>query len=460
MLVLLALLFPLHGKAAIKEKDPTTVQSGHACWLPDGQGRFFLPRGFVTVTEDQIGPVNYTADDYQRMLRYGANCQVIRLTLGKLGGWPGTTLQKNYLQQVDEMVLRARKAGLKTFFKMTVYGIEGFERPDGWDKLLNSEEHQQHLIKAWQTIWTLYQDDLSVIGYDLLNEPFRGSPDADYQKVSNEQLIPLYRKIIDELHLISPDKWALYQPLLLDHEDRKPRPILIFVTMNIPLDRERIIFAPHGYFPEFETHVKAVKHHLRQANISGAKLMMGEWGKSTQKETDASFDEQLKLQLHYTKVANLYDRNQMGTIKAWFTGTTQLHNKHTWSIFSDPVQVGSVERKYIVDVIARPCPLTVAGRVSSYGYDFKTRTFTLQLEPDTQTGPSEIYIGENRHYPDGFTVLYNEDLVFVYKPQTDNAIKNASGVFRFNQTSQRLIIERWPGKSDRGILKIKPGGMN
>ena len=261
-------------------ENPTAAKQGHPCWLPDGQGRYFLPHGYVTVTEDPTGPVRYTADDYQRMLRYGANCQVIRLTLGKLGGWPGYALQEDYLRQVDEMVRLGREAGLKTAFKMTVYGIKGFASQEGWNLLLGSHDRQQSLIKTWRIIWTRYRNDPSVFGYDLLNEPFRGSLAESYEQVTNERLIPLYRKIIDNLHLISPEKWALYQPLLLDKEDRGPGK-LPMAPMDLPLDRKKIIFAPHGYFPNAQLHAKAIQRHLREAEISSAPLMMGELGRQT-----------------------------------------------------------------------------------------------------------------------------------------------------------------------------------
>lgn len=433
----------------------TAGNPGYACWLPDGQGRYFLPRGYVTLTEDGALPVSYTADDYQRMLRYGANCQVVRLALGKLGGWPGHELQEEYLEQIDGMVRLAREAGMKTAFKMTVYGIKGFGKNKGWDKLLGSHGHQQQLAKAWETIWIRYKNDPSVFGYDLLNEPFRGSLDESYEQVTNARLIPLYRELIDRLQKTSPGKWAMYQPLLLDPSDRGPGK-LPMVPMDMPIGRQRIIFAPHGYFPNAKLHVKAVERHLREAELSGARLMMGEWGRQTYTKNDASLEEQLKYQLLYAELASLFDSHHMGTIKPWFIGTRHA-GEFTWAIFSDATATGSVERKFIVDVIARPFPLTVAGRVTSFGYDFTSRTLTVDLVPDRKRGPSEIFIGENRHYPDGFTVLYNGDVVLVYESDTKAPVANDSEAFRFDPGSQRLFVTRWPGTADCGRLEIKPG---
>ena len=57
--------------------------------LPDEHGRELVPAGFVAITEDRKGVIRYQPDDYHRMVRMGANFQVIRLSLGRLGGWPG-----------------------------------------------------------------------------------------------------------------------------------------------------------------------------------------------------------------------------------------------------------------------------------------------------------------------------------------------------------------------------------
>jgi hypothetical protein len=438
--------------------ESTVAVSPQSCWLQDERGRRFLPHGYVTITEDSVGPVRYTADDYRRILRYAANCQVIRLSLAKLGGWPGYEMQDGYLRQLDEMVQMGREAGLKAAFKMTVYGIRNFNKEKGWDQLLASDEHQRYLIETWKKLWTRYRTEPSVFGYDLLNEPFRGSLGESYEQVTRERLVPLYRKLIDQLRRISPDKWAIYQPLLLDIADRGPGK-LPMAPMDIPLKCERIIFAPHGYFPNVRMHEEAVERHLQEAALSGARLMMGEWGRQTYEIHDVSLAEQLKYQLLYADLANLFDSRHMGAIKPWFTGTRRP-GKYTWSIFSDSAAVGSVERKYIVDVIARPFPLFMAGNVIDFDYDFAARVLTVDFTPDRDTGPSEIFIGENRHYPDGFTVVYNGDIALVHEPAPKTPPENTSSAFRFDQSSQRLIVARWPAGSDHGKLQIRPGVLD
>lgn len=91
-----------------------------ACLL-DEQGRQLIPGGYVVLEN-----VHYTPDDYRRMVRMGANFQVIRTPLGQIGGWPGVTPNPDRLQQFDDMVRMGRDAGLRTVFKLVVYA---------WDSL-------------------------------------------------------------------------------------------------------------------------------------------------------------------------------------------------------------------------------------------------------------------------------------------------------------------------------------
>ena len=436
-------------------------------WFPDEQGRHFIPRGFVVVTEDAVGPVEYHREDYQRMVRCGANFQVIRLTLGQLGGWPGTQVHKDYLQQVDTLVGLGREAGLRTALKMTVYGTPGFGSGEGWTRLwLNENREQDYLIKAWRVIWERYRDDPSVFGYDLLNEPFRGTLAEDYQQVTETRLIPLYRKLIEELRKVSPEKWAIYQPLLLDIDDRGPGK-LPMVEITASLDRSRVIFAPHGYFPNAELHAKAVQRHLREALLSGAALLIGEWGRQTYKEMDEDLVKQADYTRLYAEVAAVFDRHGLGMVKPWFTGTRKWNGKkqdYTWSVFRDSAAVGTVERKYIMDVVARPTPLVVAGRIEHFGFDFATRTFNMVFTADRQRGTSEIFVAENRHYPDGFTVVFNDTLQLARDPLQPEGWRvlqtpahTDTSVFQFDTKTQHLQVIRWPGTQEKCTLTIVPG---
>lgn len=52
----------------------------------DESGREIILGGYVAITEDGKGTIRYSQEDYRRMVRMGANAQVIRVALGRLGG--------------------------------------------------------------------------------------------------------------------------------------------------------------------------------------------------------------------------------------------------------------------------------------------------------------------------------------------------------------------------------------
>jgi hypothetical protein len=175
--------------------------------LRDVHGRHIIPRGFVINTNDNKGEVFFNSDDYARQIRMGANTQVIRLELGKLSTFPGAKLEPNYLLKLDTLVALGKNHGIKTIFKMTVYGVDKFVWETFWK---NKKGEYEIYINAWKVVWQRYADEESVFGYDVLNEPRKLSMDISYNDLTNQYLIPLYQKIIDESQKINSEKRIFY----------------------------------------------------------------------------------------------------------------------------------------------------------------------------------------------------------------------------------------------------------
>jgi hypothetical protein len=446
---------------------PLVASAGPAAhFIPDEQGRELVPGGFVAITEDRKGVIRYTPDDYRRMVRMGANFQVIRLSLGRLGGWPGATADPTYPAQLDDMVRMGREAGLKTVFKLVVYGIKGFDTTQ-WDALWNNTNGSQDaLLEAWRKIWLRYKDEPSVFGYDLLNEPQRGL-DPDEQKCVRENLLPALRRLTDAMHAVSPDKWALYQPLFRD----KGQGVGPFTPMREPLGRDSVIYAPHMYTTDMKTMRETLDRYEREAGLSKAPLLLGEWGPSVALTVDSNPEKQAAYTKAYQETAADLDRRGIGGIKAWFCGSrSPLENKksktkYTWAIFSDSTPTGRVERKYLVDSLARPRPLVVAGRLDDYRFNFATKTLEIELKPDAALGGTEVFVSADRYYPAGFRVEIGESLVMALKPGDKQLeiVKSAgesdlhqARSIRWDDKKQRLIIEKWAETTPRLAMKIVP----
>lgn len=136
----------------------------------------------------------------------------------------------------------------------------------------------------------------------------------------------------------------------------------------------------------------------------------------------------------------------------------------TWAIFSDKKDAGTVERKYITDIIARPYPQTIAGDIKSFLFNHATRTLDVTIKPDNGKGTSTLFIGANRHYPDGFSIVIDDDVVLFQNP-----IKNAGlEVYKcpkdfdpqnlvWNPVTQKLMVLRWPKDKEEVKIKIVPG---
>ncbi|WP_418262534.1 cellulase family glycosylhydrolase [Flavobacterium faecale] len=438
--------------------------------LRDESGRHIIPRGFVVNTNDGKGEVFFDSDDYMRMVRMGANAQVIRLELGKLSAFPGGKLDPNYLLKLDSLVTLGRQSGMKTVFKMTVYGVDKFVWEEFW---LNKKQQYNTYIDAWKVIWKRYADDTSVLGYDVVNEPRKLTMDISYNDLTEKYLIPLYRQIIDESQKINANKMILVQSVFMNKGEAIDNNQ--YAEIVAPINRKNVIFAPHIYQNKPDLVKPVMDRFDRESDMLKAPILIGEWGFPTFATTDTIMDGrigQLKYQEMYIKTAEVFDRMGVGSIKAWFLGNTTMQNfmpdgPSTWSIFSDKKAVGTIERKYITDIIARPYPQTIAGDIQTFLFHFATRTLDIKINTDNSKGTSTIFVGANRHYPDGFSILIDTDVVLFYNPLKNVGLEVYKCPKDFvpsniiwDEKTQKITILNWPKDKKTTAVKIVPGLRN
>jgi len=431
--------------------------------LRDQQGRHMIPRGFVVNTNDHKGEVFFNSNDYTRMVRLGANAQVIRLELGKLSSFPGGSLDEKYLMKLDTLVALGRNSGMKTIFKMTVYGVDSFEWEVFWK---NKKNEYQTYIEAWKVIWERFSDDPSVLGYDIVNEPRKLIMEISYTNLTKKYLIPLYQKIIDESQKVNPEKMVLVQSIFMNKGEAIE--YNQYAEITTPINRKNIIFAPHIYQERLD-YIKPIMDRFdKESALLNAPIFVGEWGFPTFAVTDTTISGklgQLKYREFYIRTAEVFDRMGVGSIKAWFLGNRTMQNflpggPSTWAIFSDKKDAGTVERKYITDIIARPFPQMIAGDIQSFLFNHATRSLNLTIKTDNSKGVSKIFVGKNRHYPDGFSILIDDDIVIYHDPIKNVGLEvykcpkdvNPSN-FIWDEQNQKLIISRWP--KDKSILNVK-----
>ena len=137
----------------------------------------------------------------------------------------------------------------------------------------------------------------------------------------------------------------------------------------------------------------------------------------------------------------------------------------TWAIFSDKTPAGRVERRYITDVIVRPRPLVVAGRLKRYSYEFTAHRFEMTLTPDATLGSTEIFLPRDRHYSKGFRVEVGPDLTLALDPDSaqlrilktvTTADRNQAELIRWDNNAQRLFFDQWVTEVPTLKVRILP----
>ncbi|AKJ63359.1 cellulase family glycosylhydrolase [Kiritimatiella glycovorans] len=476
-----AVIFLFCGLAASGGSETAGELPGRP-WFLDEHNRHFIMNGVVMNTEDSRGDLHFPREAYERMRPMGLNVQVVRLLCPRLGGWPGTEWDPEYLEKVDRLVRLGREAGMKTIFKMTLYDLTdvayGKLTEEHWAQLfLDRDDTQEAYLGAWMRVFERYADNCAVYGYDLLNEPLAAgggsrrkvwevAPElGGPERFEREYFMPLYRRVIDRLREISPDKWAFFQPMHVTIPEHIESGFPCH-RVTISPRRDQTAYAPHYYGTEPE---KAVNRYLEDAAVAGTPLFIGEYGPATKERTDTNLQAQIDYKLNLMRTVELLDRNVIGHVKAWWCGSrvynASAHQRHrrTWAIFKGDSQALGPEREYILDVMARPRPLFVAGKVGAFHFDFATRVFEMEFSPGAARGPSEIFIPADRHYPDGFRIRYR-DLELAWNPKKPRGFSVVSNperynrwLFRWNRKQQRLIVKRWPDHEPVATLRVVPG---
>ncbi|MFT5883609.1 MAG: endoglycosylceramidase [Arcticibacterium sp.] len=245
-----------------------------------------------------------------------------------------------------------------------------------------------------------------------------------------------------------------------------------YAEITFPINRKNVLFAPHIYQNKLDFIKLIMDRFDKESDLLNAPIFIGEWGFPTFASTDTTIsgrNGQSEYREFYIRTAEVFDQMGVGSIKAWFLGNRSMQNflpggPSTWSIFSDNKDDGTVERKYITDIIARPFPQTVAGDIHSFMFNHATRSLDLVINPDNTKGTSKIFIGANRHYPDGFSILIDEDIVLFHNPLKNVGLevyKSPIGIdpqdFIWEENSQKVIILKWPENRNSLNVRIVPG---
>ena len=171
---------------------------------------------------------------------------------------------------LDRVVKWSKQEGLYVILDM--HAAPGGQTGDniddsfGYPFLFESSESQELTVKIWQKIATQFQNESTVLGYDLLNEPIATHFDANY---FNPKLEPLYRKIVSGIRTVDKNHIIFLGGAQWDGN---------FKVFGPPFD-DKLAYTFHKYW--FTVNQEAIQEFLAFRDKYNVPVWMGESGENT-----------------------------------------------------------------------------------------------------------------------------------------------------------------------------------
>jgi len=406
----------IHGTAGAYSIAPLHTDGR---WIKDSQNRVVILRGFNMAGTIKNAPYvyGYNEGDWDILYNWGVNA--VRLLII----WDAIEPQKGvfndaFFDKVDQQIKWAEKRGIYVLLDMhqDLYGpaFNGDGAPvwasrtdipftwnDPWginyfhpaviasyDDFWASADLQDHYAKTWLRAIERFKDRAIIFGYDLYNEPFFGSR-APWN-FERDYLGPFEDRLAARIRAIDRDRIIFYEPMIFSSGG-------IPTFLPPPAVKANVGLAPHFYDPTLglvhenpydgdSSRMDSVMT-LRTNECLGLgniPWVLGEFGIASGTNSDRY-------------VHDIYDKleNHMASGFYWAYGRNSS---------MDPLNQDGAEKPRVNDMV-RPYPMRIAGEPLSFSFDQNTKIFTLQYqEQPGVTGPTEIYIPQARHYPNGFNV--------------------------------------------------------
>ncbi len=429
----------------------TQTISASNCWIRDESGRTVILHGLNISnaskrTDNQISW--HTCTDYERMSRdWGFNCIRMLIFWSAIEPEPGI-YNESYLDLVEERVNWAEDFGLYVILDMhqdvysSKFGGNGAPLWAVWDDNISyksvepwwfnyiqpavirafknfwTEEYlQNHFKDAWTNVADRFSNSSTVIGYEILNEPFFGSflPWV-FEKI---YLKNFCLDVINSIRSVDTNHYIFYEPEIMTSAG--------FRSFLDNLNCEKLVYSPHFYqttvhegfpyfgFPFFIKRTLELRNS--EAESANVPWLLGEFGVS----------------------------KDLSGMDNYLTDILKVLNSHlsSWTYWSydydSQNEVGIIDNfggeNPQLNYLVYPYPQKIAGDPVSFSYDYEGRVFALEFKSNKSVcGPTEIYIGQSRIYPNGFILdcsdptssweySENNDKILVVTNSTNNIVK-------------------------------------
>jgi endoglycosylceramidase len=414
-------------------------------WLTDPQGRVVIVRGLqewgpngplpgpLPFGHQAPATLGYDTDDARFMASNGFNAMRLSLSYWEYG--PGR-YDDSYLDGFATFVRQLDGAGVYSLIdvQQAVYGPhfsggEGFPewmtQTDGvppvdagypnsylvnpaenraWDNFWANHPGpdgvglQDHVAQGWRHLAERFADISGILGYDLLNEPWPGTPWASCASPTGcppggfdqTNLSSFVARVVNAVRQVDRTRLLVYEPNLeFDFGSG---------TQLTPPGDANAVFGFHNYclpgttFPggsdsgscaTLEDQV--FQNALAFAGRSGDGLLLGEWG-GTSGPTDTA------------RLADQADRYLLPWVNWWYGAV--VHDPRL------PPTGGNVDTNRL-KLLVRPYPQRTAGTPTAWTYDRATGQFSFDYDTraplgrSTGSAPTEIFV-PRLQYPHGY----------------------------------------------------------
>ncbi len=437
----------------------------------DGAGRQILLNGVNLVNknpeEQYIGKEG--PETFQNFKKWGFNVIRLGIIWDGLEPEPGI-YNEAYLTKIDQQIEWAKAAGLYVFLDMhqDLFSVKYSDGAPEWATLDEGKPHvtgsvwsdaylispavqtawdnfwanqpvedgmgvQDHYANAWKHVANRYEGNATVIGYDMMNEPFAGS-DAQYfmpvlftayaQLVSQETGKPM---TAEEVGAMWGDTQSRYEALqavatkerfsqVMDavyelNSEFEKGPLQAFYQKVADairsVDRDKILFFNHSYFCNsgVSTALRPVQDRNGQADSLVAYAAHGYDLLVDTDQLSNSSDERLELIFE-----RIYRSGQSmnvpvligewGALGGESPGRTALARKNLGLfekfLFSNTYWaygLGTENYSYFKNGVVRPYPVKISGHLKAYSYQVETGVFSCKwTESSDVNAPTRIYI--------------------------------------------------------------------
>lgn len=405
--------------------------SGHR-WITDRQGRALVLRGLSTASSAKQAadgmPWIEEKDVARERRSLGTNFVRFLLQWRKVEPSPGT-YDRTYLRQVAERVRWYGKRGYHVLLDMhqDLYGprVGGNGAPawatgtdgltsaptDPWelgyvepgtvrafDRFWGTVEGdgrdlREHYVGAVREVARHFADDDTVIGYDLMNEPWGGSVQGPAFEAG--PLARLYQDAIDAVRTVDRDHWLFVEPSAIGSNWGFATGLPRLDDPRGDGDAARIAYAPHlyplpmdlggGYTGSTKGQVDRSLRAWREqtektARRLGAPVVIGEFGLDTGLPGAMEYVEKVQRMADDMGAGFAYWSNDPGPWAPWDA---------------------KLRPTKLLPVLDRPAPLAVAGDPVAYGWDAAGKTLTVSWRGTADArGGTEVRLPA-RHFPKG-----------------------------------------------------------